>query len=416
MAQTVDLAVIGGGASGLMAACSALMHAKRPLRVVVLEKQERVGRKLAATGNGRCNLTNTLAGPDNYHTSGSLSFPDRAMNAFPPEEVMDVFRAMGLFPVERDEGRVYPASDQAASVVDVLRFYLAEKGGEIRCGCPVTAVSRAKDGFSLRAGGETLFARRVVLAAGSQAAPRLGGGTDGYHLAQSLGHTLVPRFPALTPLLTDPIRALKGCKYQGEIALRIENREVRREKGEILFTEYGLSGIAAMQLANLAARAQGRRIEAELHLLPGTSGEVYCWLRARAQALSARPIEEFLTGVLNKRVAQVALKGCTERPLTEPSGRLTDRELRALSERLTAWRMRVTGVQGFDQAQVASGGVDTREVDPETMQSRRCPGLYLCGEVLDVDGDCGGFNLQWAWASGLLGGQAAAKALERSPL
>ena len=416
MAQTVDLAVIGGGASGLMAACSALMRAKTPLRVAVLEKQERVGRKLAATGNGRCNLTNTLAGPDNYHTSGSLSFLDAAMNAFPPEEVMDVFRGLGLYPVERDEGRVYPMSDQAASVVDVLRFYLTEKGGEIRCGCPVTAVSCTKDGFSLRAGGETLFSRRVILAAGSQAAPRLGGGTDGYHLAQSLGHTLVPRFPALTPLLTDPIRALKGCKYQGEIALRIENREVRREKGEILFTEYGLSGIAAMQLANLAAKAQGKQVEVELHLLPGTVGEAFAWLRARAQALSVRPIEEFLTGALNKRVAQAALKTCAERPLTEPSGRLTDRELRALSERLTAWRMRVTGVQGFDQAQVASGGVDTREVDPETMQSRRCPGLYLCGEVLDVDGDCGGFNLQWAWASGLLAGQAAAKTLERSPL
>ena len=409
MAQTVDLAVIGGGASGLMAACSALMYAKRPLRVVVLEKQERVGRKLAATGNGRCNLTNTLAGPDNYHTSGSLSFLDTAMNTFPPEKVMDAFRAMGLFPVERDEGRVYPASDQAASVVDVLRFYLTEKGGEIRCGCPVTAVSRIKDGFSLRAGGETLFARQVILAAGSQAAPKLGGGGDGYRLAQSLGHTLVPRFPALTPLLTDPIRALKGCKYQGEIALRIENREVRREKGEILFTEYGLSGIAVMQLANLAARAQGKQVEVELHLLPGRGGEVYAWLKERAQALSCRPIEEFLTGVLNKRVAQVALRECTRRPLNEPSGNLTDRELRALSERLTAWRMRVTGVQGFDQAQVASGGVDTREVDPETMQSRRCPGLYLCGEVLDVDGDCGGFNLQWAWASGLCIGRALGK-------
>lgn len=413
MAQTADLAVIGGGASGLMAAYGALRHAKGPLRVVVLERQERVGRKLAATGNGRCNLTNTLAGPDNYHTSGAAAFPDAAMNAFPPERVMDVFCEMGLLPVERDEGRVYPASDQAASVVDVLRFTLSEQGALIRCGCAANALSRTKEGFVLRLDGETLCARRVILAAGSQAAPKLGGCGDGYRLAQSLGHTLVPRVPALSPLTTEPVRALKGCKYQGEIALRIDGREVRRERGEILFTEYGLSGIAAMQLASTAARAQKRNVEAELHLLPGAPGEAFAWLRRRAKALSARPIEEFLTGVLNKRVAQTVLKACTTRPLTDPAGALTDEELRALSERLTGWRMRVTGVQGFDQAQVVAGGVDTREVDPATLQSRRCPGLYLCGEVLDVDGDCGGFNLQWAWASGLLAGKSAAEALGR---
>lgn len=219
MTQTVDVAVIGGGASGLMAAYSALIHAKSPLRVVVLEKQERVGRKLAATGNGRCNLTNTQAGPDNYHTSGDIAFLDETMNAFPPERVMEIFREMGLFPVERDEGRVYPLSDQAASVVDVLRFSLAERGAEIRCGQAVTGISREKEGFRVLLGSEALRAHRVILAAGGQAAPKLGGCTDGYRLAQSLGHTLVPCRPALTALTTEPQRALKGCKYQGEIAL-----------------------------------------------------------------------------------------------------------------------------------------------------------------------------------------------------
>ena len=416
MTQTVDLAVLGGGASGMMAALSALREARAPLRVTVLEKQDRVGRKLAATGNGRCNLTNAHAGPQNYHTSGDIAFLDEAMNAFPPEEVMDIFHELGLIPVERDEGRVYPLSDQAASVVDVLRFSLAECGAQIRCGCLARTVARTAEGFRIACGEDELIARRVVLAAGGEAAPRLGGCADGYRIARALGHTVLPRFPALTALKTEtePLRALKGCKFQGEIALRIDGREIRRERGEILFTDYGLSGIAAMQLSAWAARAEGRRVEAELRFLPETPDALTEELKARQNALCSRPLEDFLTGMLNKRIAQTLLKQCTDEPLASPAAALKSEELRALAGRLHAWRLRVTGVQGFDQAQVTSGGVSTREVDPRTMQSRRCPGLYLCGEVLDVDGDCGGYNLQWAWASGLLAGASAARSLREN--
>lgn len=413
-----DIAVIGGGASGMIAALSAVRTAPG-LKIAVLERMNRVGKKLMATGNGRCNITNMNASEKNYH--GSVGFMRPAMSKYPPEKVLDFFETLGVHCREEDEGRVYPMSDQASSVLDALRLSMEESGIEEICDFEVSALTRARDGYRLTAkDNRQIIAKRVVCAAGGLASPSLGGSASGYHLLESCGHELSPRFPALVQLKANPdlTRPLKGIKYSGEIDLLVNGQIRRTETGEILFTEYGLSGIAVMQISRIAAQAFSQKrppaVEARLHLLPMNTQEAFDLLIARRRLLGRRALENFLTGLLNKRLGQMLIKWNTGLNLTEPSELLTDDHLAALASVLTGWTIEITGTQGFDQAQVTAGGVKTEDVDPHTMESLLADGLYVTGEVLDIDGDCGGYNLQWAWASGLTAGESCARSLTGS--
>ena len=409
-----DIAVIGGGASGLMAALAA--HDTSPaLKIGVLERLPRVGKKLMATGNGRCNLTNMNASPADYH--GDVAFMQSAMNRFPPKTVLERFKGFGVYPLVEASGRVYPMSGQASSVLDALRLSLAEAGIEEICEFEATALERAGKGWRIRAkDGRTAHARRVILAAGGMTAPSLGGSASGYRLLEALGHRVTPRLPALVQLKTDPaaVRALKGIKYDGQIDILVDGRVMRSETGEVLFTEYGLSGIAAMQLSRLASTALARRnkptVSVQLHILPLSEDDARALLDDRRARLPNRPLENFLTGLVNKRLGQTLVKLACPLPLASPASALTDAHLAALAALLTGWKLEITGTQGFEQAQVTAGGVRTADFDPDTMQSRLAPGLYVTGELYDIDGDCGGFNLQWAWASALAAGEAAAGA------
>ena len=412
MSETLyDIAVIGGGASGLMAALAAIQISPG-LRIAVVEKLSRVGKKLMATGNGRCNLTNITASEADYH--GNVAFMRPAMAAFPPEAVLERFREIGVWPREEEDGRVYPMSDQASSVLDALRLTLEENGVEEICDFEAVSLTRARDGYRLTAKDDRqLIARRIICSAGGLTAPSLGGGASGYQLLESCGHELTPRFPALVQLKSDPelTRPLKGIKYTGKIDLIVDGRVRRTEEGEILFTEYGLSGIAVMQLSRIAAQAFAQKrppaVSARLHLLPMDKEEAFRLLRARRKTLSRRTLENFLTGLINKRLGQMLIKWNTELSLSLPASSLTDDHLAALASALTGWTLDITGTQGFDQAQVTAGGVRTEDVDPHTMESLLADGLYITGEILDIDGDCGGYNLQWAWASGLMAENAA---------
>ena len=411
-----DIAVIGGGASGMMAALSAAETAPG-LRIAVLERLSRVGKKLMATGNGRCNLTNTNASEKDYH--GAVFFMRPAMNAFPPRKVMERFMELGVYPNEEYGGRVYPLSDQASSVLDVLRSSMQEKGVEEICDFEVSAITRAKAGYRLSSkDGRQVIARRVICSAGGMTAPTLGGSSSGYKLLESCGHRSTPRFPALVQLKTDPalVKPLKGMKYTGDIDILVNGRLRRTESGEVLFTEYGLSGPAVMQVSRAASQALSQKkpqsVEARLHLLPLEYEETLSLLRRRRKLLARRPLENFLTGMVNKRIGQTIVKISTALPLTAESGTLTDEHLGALASMLTGWTIEITGTQTFEQAQVTAGGVMTQDIDPHTMESLLAPGLYITGEILDIDGDCGGFNLQWAWASGILAGESCAKSLK----
>lgn len=398
-----DIAVIGGGAAGLMAA----LHAKRlapGVQIVVLERLARVGKKLIATGNGRCNLTNLGACERDYH--GGTALMAEAMRRFPPTTVIEIFQSIGVEPLYEGD-KVYPLSEQASSVLDALRLSLDELGVEIMCEFDARSIS---PGFVIAAGdGRELRARRVILAAGSMCAPNLGGTDSGYRLLRALGHRITELNPALVQLRTEiePIKPLTGIKYEGAVSILVDGQVRRTERGEVLFTDYGLSGPPVLQLSRIAAIALQRRkrVQLMLHIF----GEPpLALLKSRRAALAKRQLGDFLSGMLNKRLGQTLLKlaGCA--PLGREAGTLGDFELEALAGLMANWPLEVTGTQGYRSAQVTSGGADTREFDPKTLESRVCPGLHVIGELLDIDGDCGGYNLQWAWASALLAAESAA--------
>ena len=400
-------AVIGGGAAGLFAACRL---ARAGAEVVLLEKQGRVGRKLLSTGNGRCNLSNLHASPADYR--GDAEYIETALRALSPEDAMARFATMGVLCAPDDEGRVYPVSGQAAGVLDALRLCAAECGCEIITEFEAAKLTRKGGRFAvLSADGRKIEADFALIACGGLAAPKLGGCGDGYKMLEAFGHEISSKYPAIAAIKTDPaaVRALKGIRMRGEIALICGGRELRREVGEILFGDGTVSGIAAMQLAralNLNQR-RGQACELRLSFLPGAESD---FIDRRAAQLPKRTMEDFLSGIVPKRLGQVLLRAAGIERLSLMAAELTAAQRRAILEKLTGWTLPARGTLGFDQAQVTCGGAKLRGFDPNTLESRLAPGLFAAGEVLDVDGDCGGFNLHWAWASAEL---AAAEILRR---
>ncbi len=403
------VAVIGGGAAGLM---SAIAAAEAGAQVTVIERCDRVGRKLLATGNGRCNLTNLHAQAAHYHGTGA-ALAARLLKTAPPRAVLTVFEGLGLLWQEEDEGRVYPHAGQASAVLDVLRLACARLGVETRCGQPVRALAPAKRGFALTlADGASLHPDRVVAAAGGKASPQLGSDGSGYALLTALGHRLTPCFPALVQLRCNhpALTALKGLRAQAEAALIIAGEVAHAERGEVLFADYGLSGIATLSLAREAAPALAARrdVQVRLALLPDhSSAERRALAEHRRTLFAETPAGQFATGLLPRRIGEALCKAASI-PLDLPCAALSDAQIDALAALLGDWRFPVTGVQPFEQAQITVGGIDARDFDSDTLESLLVPGLYAAGELLDVDGACGGFNLQFAWASGLVAGRAAA--------
>ena len=389
-------AIIGGGAAGLFAAC---LLAREGVETLLLEKQPRVGRKLLSTGNGRCNLSNLNASPADYH--GDARHVRAALEALPPRAAVAWFESIGLLCAPDEAGRVYPLSNQAAGVLDALRLSAAEAGARIETEFEVVKLLRRGKGFRiLAADGRSAEADFVLAAPGGMAAPKLGGGPGGYRLLEELGHRIEPRLPAIAALKTDPeaVRALKGIRMHGELTLLCSGRAQRREAGEILFAESGVSGIAAMQLArevNLAMH-RGQRCALRLNFLPGAPEDC---IDRRARDLPQRTMEDFLSGVVPRRLGQVLVKQAGVQPLSLRAEELRPDQRRAIRDALTGWTLDVRGTLGFEQAQVTCGGAALSGFRPDTLESRLAPDLFSAGEVLDVDGDCGGFNLQWAWAS-----------------
>ena len=395
-----DVIIIGGGASGMMAALTAAENGRS---VLLLERQSRVGRKLLATGNGRCNLTNYNTSPARYHGEDG-GFCAYALRAFDVGSTLQYFASLGLLTVSEDSGRVYPMSNMAGSVLDVLRYGLEHPRIEVRTGQVVTAVKRTAEGFTVRTETDAFTAGKLILAAGGCAGSKVGGVMDGYQLAKSLGHHRTPLYPSLVQLKTDPTypRALKGIKAECGITVRRGGQTVAENRGEVLFTEYGISGPAIFDISRAVATG-GEGLVCALDFFPDWDlREVLDWLRMRRQTMQAHEASTLLVGSCHTRLGQMLCKaaGFTSQPAAD----LTDSDLERIARQAKHFALPITGTCGFDQAQATAGGLCTDEFDPKTMGSRLVPGLYACGEVLDVDGDCGGFNLQWAWSSGHLAG------------
>ena len=396
----MNVCVIGGGAAGMLAALTA---AENGHRVLLLERQSRVGRKLLATGNGRCNLSNYHVSPAHYH--GGAGFCDFALSQFDVGETLQYFASLGLLTVSEASGRIYPMSNMAGSVLDVLRYALERPEIDLQTGQTVTAVRKIPEGFSVKTETDTFSARCLILAAGGAAGSKVGGGMDGYRLAKSLGHHRTALYPSLVQLKTDPTypRALKGVKAQCGISICRGSQVLARNSGEVLFTEYGVSGPAIFDLSR-SVSAGGSDLTCLLNFFPDwEEAEVLHWLSQRQAAMAAHEASTLLTGSCHTRLGQMICKsaGFTN----QRAAGLTRDDLRRIARQATHFALPITGTCGFDQAQVTAGGLDTSEFDPRTLQRRLVPGLYACGELLDIDGDCGGYNLQWAWSSGRLAGK-----------
>ncbi len=407
MNKTFDVAVVGGGAAGLAAAI--FLKRERPaLSVTVLEKASRVGRKLLSTGNGTCNISNMHAAPAFYH-GGDVSFVKPALEAFPPTAAMAFFSEIGVICRPREDGRVYPLCEQAAAVLSQLRAECAARGVEEVTDAAVTAVRPQKHGFVLETAKGTLQATQVLVTAGGAASPSLGGTTDGYALLAALGHEKTPLFPAVTQIAANSefLRAVKGLRADVRLSLRLGEKTIAESTGELLFCDYGLSGPAAFAISRAAGdweRKKQGTMTAAVDLLPDWTAEVVEREVLRRRALHGRTMEEFLTGLLNKRIGQTAVRAAGV-PLTQTAEELTEAQAKAIVRVIKNWTFTVSGTKGLAAAQVTAGGTATAGFDPHTMRSRRVKGLYAAGEVLDIDGDCGGFNLQWAWSSAYVAAQ-----------
>ena len=399
------IAIIGGGASGMAAALAAAEDPSN--QVVLLERQARLGRKLQATGNGRCNLSNLHALEGGYH-GDQPDFQEYALAQFPPERILEWFRALGLFTVAEDTGRVYPYSDQANSVVDVLRFALEKPNIQVKLGFEVERVRKTESGFRVEAAEGTLDCERLIVACGGLAGTKLGGSMSGYKLLMKLGHHCTRLRPNLVQLKTSwgGVVGLKGVRSNCRAEILLDGRVLRTGTGELQFTEYGLSGPVIFELSRDVCQQKGSWC-CRLDFLPQITEKVL--LEALSQRrTTTMPSSELLTGILHNRLGRVLTQaaGISQQL---PISALPEKSLGEVVRAVKGFEVPLTEAMGMDSAQVTAGGMVTGEFDAKTMESRLVPGLYACGEVLDVDGDCGGYNLQWAWSSGRLAGRSAGK-------
>ena len=399
--------IIGAGAAGMAAALAAAEN--NNTQVVLLERQARVGRKLQATGNGRCNLSNIHAAERGYH-GDEPDFVNTALSEMSPDGTLAWFRSMGLFTVTEDSGKVYPYSDQANSVVDVLRLALEKENIDLRTGFEVTKIRKEADGFAVENGEVTVCCDKLIIACGGLAGTKLGGSMSGYKLLGKMGHKSTRLRPSLVQLKSGwgGLASLKGVRANCNVKIYHDNNLFAESTGEIQFTEYGLSGPVIFEISRDACQGAGKWI-AKLDLLPGFAAEeLKAELYRRAE--TNLPMEELLTGILHNRLGRVLTKaaGIKNKQLAKE---ISTDEIAEVVRAVKEFDVILTEPMGMDSAQVTAGGIQTCDFDAKTMESKLVPGLYACGEVLDIDGDCGGYNLQWAWSSGYLAGKCAGGSL-----
>ena len=398
--QKYRVIIVGGGASGMYCA---LRLADLGVRgVLVLERNERLGRKLSATGNGQGNITNARIAAANYFSQTAMpGTVERVLRRYGREDVLARFGALGGLFTEGEEGKIYPASRQAASVTDLLRFALARGGVSVRTGMQVQSAVREGNAFSVQAG-ERFLSDMLVLACGGCAAPHFGTDGGGYALARAFGHAVTPVRPSLVQLKADAaaIRGLKGVRVAVEAVLLRADSEIARASGDIIFTDYGVSGDVAFRLSAFA-RAGDLLI---VDFLPSFSEEEVCAALESKKADRALAAGDLFRCVVNSAVGRSILRR-NGIGAEDPAARVP---VRALAHAAKTYAIPVEGNLGFDAAQVTKGGVSMNELD-EDLMSRRQDSLYIVGELADVDGECGGYNLQWAFSSGAVAAEAVAR-------
>ena len=399
------VAIIGGGASGMAAALAAAENEKN--QVILLERQARVGRKLQATGNGRCNLSNIHAVDRGYHGQ-SPEFVNNAISAFTPADTLRWFEGLGLFTVTEESGKVYPYSDQANSVVDVLRLALVKENITLKTGYEVTKIQKTAEGFQLTNGEEPIACDRLIVACGGLAGSKLGGTMSGYKLLAKLGHRCTKLRPSLVQIKSSwpELPSLKGVRANCCVEILHNGEVYAKSIGELQLTEHGISGPVVFEISRDVCAERGKWT-AKLDFLPNLPAEVLEKELQRRRNTNL-PMEELLTGILHNRLGRVLTKTAGIKG-KQYASQISNAELAEVVACVKSLEITLTEPLGMDSAQVTAGGVLTDGFDPNTMESKSVSGLYACGEVLDIDGDCGGYNLQWAWSSGRCAGLHAGK-------
>ncbi|WP_353662386.1 NAD(P)/FAD-dependent oxidoreductase [Hydrogenimonas sp. SS33] len=406
------IAVIGGGAAGLMGALTAAKAGGDRVHIDLYESGDEVGRKILASGNGRCNISNKDLSYHHFHGLDP-AFVQPALKRFGFDDFRRFCESIGLLLQVREDGRAYPLGNEARSVQRALKRAVERAGVQVVTETPVSSLRREGGTFTLPTPAGPKRYDRILVATGSPAAPQLGGTAGGLELAASLGHTLIPSYPALVGLHLKERRheRMQGVKTVAALTLYIDGRAGKKVTGDLLFTRYGMSGFGVLDISTEASEAlvTGRDVKVGADLLPELGRqEITAVLTRFAKAFSQTPVSEVLEGLLPHKIARTLCQSLGLDP-SLPAGRLTPKEIRSLGARVKDWRFGVVETHGYRHAEAAGGGVHCLEVDSRTMASKKVEGLYFAGEVLDIVGERGGYNLHFAWASGYLAGLALVK-------
>ncbi len=409
MNYTADIAVLGGGASGLIAAITA-KRLNPTLSVYIFEALDRVGKKLITTGNGRCNITNLSLDLNRFHGE-NVPFCKHAFSCFGAKEIKNFFYSIGVDFVNEGD-KVYPASLQASSVVDALRFECERLGVNTVLNCKIEDISFGKE-YILKSKDCTVYSKALILCSGLlSGGDKVGSFGNVFRLLKNDGFKTVRVSPSLVQIKTetDFVKQLKGIKVDAKATLLCGKKAICSYTDEVLFCDYGLSGPAILQISRQSARDE-KDYSVSLDLYPDADKYLLMLkLRNRAELLPHRSLEDFFVGSINKRLAQVILKYCGYR-LSDSVSSLDDSDFKRIAEALKNFEFKVISNTGFLNSQVSAGGISTDEFDSRTLMSKRYKNLFAAGEILDIDGDCGGFNLSWAWASGAIAAESAVNSL-----
>ena len=402
------IVIIGGGAAGLVAAISVAEHSK-DTEIIILERKDRVGKKILATGNGRCNLTNLDIDKSNYY-GDDFKLIENVLNEYSPEKIISFFESIGVM-CKAEDGLVYPYSNTASSVLTCLRNRLIQLRVQEITDFDVDLINKNKKNKYkiISKDSKVVDADKIIIATGGCSYENLGSNGSGFKILETLGHTCTKLAPALVQLKTqENLKSLKGVKFKGLATIKHKAKVLDQENGEILFTDYGLSGIAIMQLSRYT-RQYNNHLVITLDFFPEyTEDGIIDMLKARKENLKDLDIDNFFIGMLNKNLGQVLLKKIGIERFTLKNSDLTSKQIKELARILKNFELKIVGTNGFKNAQVTAGGILTTEFDINTLESRINKNIYVAGEVLDVFGDCGGYNLHFAWATGLRAGHSAA--------
>lgn len=399
----LNVIVIGGGASGLMAA---IWAARNQCKVTVLEQKDKLGKKILATGNGKCNYTNYYQNEACYRGTDT-SKAMKVYETFDVHNTIDFFRELGIYPKDRN-GYVYPNSGQAASVLDVLLLEAKRLHVTMLTDCKVESVKPVKNGFQIVTNQKKFQANHVIITTGGCASSKLGSDGSGYKIAKALGHSIIKPLPALVQLKSNAkyLKTLSGVRCEAFVTLKVDGKMETSERGEILFANYGVSGIPVMQMSRFAAVGmdEGKNVEIIIDFLPEISyDELLHDVENRVARGTIRSVEQLFIGLLNHKLTYTILKELKIDP-EMPASKLRKDQWKAFANKVKHFEIKITDTNGFENAQTSTGGIPLSEINCDTMESKKVHGVYFAGELLDVDGTCGGYNLQWAWSSGYKAG------------